>query len=69
MMKFCNSIKNELLHRYFSQRLAESLFVFLKLKNGYFEEAPLSECFLPLFFNNPIVLISCKCQTVECHGN
>ena len=51
------------------QRLAESLFALLKLKDGYFEETPFSGCFLPLFFNNPIVLISCKCQTVECLRN
>ena len=47
------------------QRLAESLFALLKLNDGYFEEKPFSGCFLPLFLNNPIVLISRKGQTVE----
>ena len=53
------------------QRLAESLFAFLKLKDGYFEATSFSGCFLPSFFNNPVVLISCKCkyQTVECLRN
>ena len=40
------------------QRLAESLLTFLKLKDGYFEDKSFSGCFLPLFFNNPVVLIS-----------
>ena len=53
------------------QRLAEPLFAFLKLKDGYFEDTSFSGCFLPLLFNNPVVLISCKCkcQTVECLRN
>ena len=51
------------------QRLAESHFALLKLKDGYFEETPFSGCFQPLFLNNPIVLISCKGQIVECLRN
>ena len=58
-MKSCNSFMGTF------QRLAEPIFAFLKLKGGYFEETPFSGYFLPLFFNNPIVLRSCKCQTVE----
>ena len=47
------------------QRSPECLIAFLKLKYGYFEDTPFTGCFLPLFFNNPIVLKSCKCQTAE----